>query len=90
MQAFTLSLITSLFVGSASCATPSQWRDRSIYQVMTDRFARTDGSSAAPCDPRDGAYCGGTWKGIENNLDYISSMGFDAVWISPITKNRAK
>jgi len=32
-------------------------------------------------------YCGGTWKGIEQNLDYIKGMGFDAIWISPIVKN---
>lgn len=32
-------------------------------------------------------YCGGTWKGIVNHLDYIQSMGFDAVWISPVSAN---
>jgi alpha-amylase len=24
-------------------------------------------------------YCGGSWEGIINNLDYIQNMGFDAV-----------
>ena len=33
-------------------------------------------------------YCGGTWKGIENNLDYIAGMGFDAIWISPHINNK--
>ena len=32
-------------------------------------------------------YCGGTWRGLADHLDYISSMGFDAIWISPIVKN---
>lgn len=32
-------------------------------------------------------YCGGVWKGITNNLDYIEGMGFDAIWISPIPTN---
>lgn len=78
------------FVLSASrihAAKPAQWRERSIYQLMTDRFARTDGDTSAFCDVREGKYCGGTWNGIKGKLDYIQGMGFDAVWISPITKN---
>ncbi|KAF2722750.1 glycoside hydrolase family 13 protein [Polychaeton citri CBS 116435] len=67
-------------------ATDADWRSRSIYQVMTDRFARTDGSLTARCRTDDQTYCGGTYKGIENNLDYIQGMGFDAVWVSPITR----
>lgn len=35
-------------------------------------------------------YCGGTWKGIEYQLDYISEIGANAIWISPITKNAPK
>lgn len=54
---------------------------------MTDRFARTDGSIDAPCDPIDGPYCGGTWRGIIDQLDYIQGMGFDAIYISPVTQN---
>jgi alpha-amylase len=34
-------------------------------------------------------YCGGTFKGIQNNLSYIKGMGFDAVWISPVVENSA-
>ena len=34
-----------------------------------------------------GNYCGGTFKGIEQNLDYIAGMGFDAIWISPVPDN---
>jgi alpha-amylase len=33
------------------------------------------------------SYCGGTWLGIRDNLDYISGMGFDAIWISPVVAN---
>lgn len=62
-----------------------EWRTRSIYQVVTDRFARTDGSTSAPCDTGKQQYCGGTWQGLINQLDYIQGMGFDAVWISPVT-----
>lgn len=51
---------------------------------MTDRFALSDGSSPN-CDLLE--YCGGTWKGIENKLDYIQGMGFTAIQISPVVKN---
>ncbi|CAN8105939.1 unnamed protein product [Discula destructiva] len=61
------------------------WQSQSIYQVITDRFAKTDGSIDACSDM--GVYCGGTWQGIINQLDYIQNMGFTAVWISPIVKN---
>lgn len=71
----------------AMAASPDDWRSRSIYQVLTDRFWRPDNSTVAPCDVTDKTYCGGTWKGIEYQLDYITSLGANAIWISPITKN---
>ena len=54
---------------------------------MTDRFARTDGSTTFPCNTTAGLYCGGTWKGTIDHLDYIQGMGFDAIMISPIAEN---
>lgn len=67
------------FALAASALTPAQWRSQSIYQVLTDRFARTDGSTTAECTANSQIYCGGTWQGIINKLDYIQSMGFTAV-----------
>ena len=32
-------------------------------------------------------YCGGTYRGAIDQLDYIIEMGFDAIWISPIPSN---
>eukprot|EP01084_Bolivina_argentea_P226656 382831_1 len=66
-------------------ATPSQWKSRSIYQLLTDRFAKTSGSSSACNDLSK--YCGGTFKGIQNHLSYIQKLGFDAIWISPVVAN---
>ncbi len=40
-------------------ATPAEWRSKSIYQVLTDRFARTDGSTTAACNVTEALYCGG-------------------------------
>lgn len=71
---------------TALAASGTDWRSKTIYQVLTDRFARTDGSTTATCDTGTGDYCGGSWQGIIDQLDYIQNMGFDAVWISPVTQ----
>ena len=66
-------------------ATPQQWASRTIYQVVTDRFARNDGDTSI-CQNLSN-YCGGGFIGLMNNLDYIANMGFDAIWISPVIAN---
>jgi len=59
-----------------------------IYELVTDRFARTD-DDTTPChDLSD--YCGGTFKGIEQNLGYIEGLGANAIWISPVHKTVPK
>ncbi|KFY02051.1 hypothetical protein O988_02376 [Pseudogymnoascus sp. VKM F-3808] len=83
-QLVEMLLITTSFLSIAAAKTAAEWRELSIYQVLTDRFATTDGSSPS-CAITD--YCGGTWKGLENRLDYIQGMGFQAVWISPVVHN---
>lgn len=82
-----LYLVAGSLLPLAMAATPDEWRSRSIYQVMTDRFWRSDNSTTAACDVTEKTYCGGTWKGIESRLDYITSLGADAIWISPVTQN---
>ncbi|KAJ7479977.1 glycoside hydrolase family 13 protein [Mycena galericulata] len=86
MYSHLLPLFLALFsaLQPTIAASASEWHGRSIYQVVTDRFGRTDNSVTAPCNVNDRVYCGGTWRGIINRLDYISSMGFSAIWISPI------
>lgn len=79
-------LVAAAFVAPATSLTPAGWRAQSIYQVMTDRFARTDLSTTASCDSSKGVYCGGTWKGLISKLDYIQGMGFTAIWISPFVE----
>ena len=45
-----------------------------MYQLLTDRFGVTSGSPSCP-DLSD--YCGGSFQGIIDHLDYIQGMGFD-------------
>ncbi|KAE8155105.1 glycoside hydrolase superfamily [Aspergillus avenaceus] len=79
--------ISFALLGSTQAAKIDAWKSRSIYQTMTDRFARTDGSTTAPCNTTQGLHCGGTWRGTIDRLDYIQGMGFDAVMVSPIVEN---
>lgn len=76
-----------LFLESVFAANASEWRSRSIYQVMIDRYAPANGSQVGHCDQSLGIYCGGTWRGLQDNLDYIQGMNFDALWISPVVAN---
>ncbi len=69
------------------------WQHQSIYQIITDRFFDGDPSN----DDADGNYDpsghrgtsvhGGDFKGIEQKLDYIKSLGATAIWISPVVLN---
>lgn len=64
------------------------FRDETIYLVITDRFVDGDksnnniyGDEYIPGNLR--YYQGGDFKGLIENLDYIKSMGFSAIWITP-------
>ncbi|KZT74255.1 glycoside hydrolase family 13 protein [Daedalea quercina L-15889] len=80
-------LYFAALVTSVSAASADQWRGRSIYQIITDRYALPSGSDFNACDPKDQTWCGGTWNTIRENLDYIQNAGFTAIWISPVSQN---
>lgn len=66
-----------------------------LYLIMPDRFANGDKSNDVipgmreSVVDRNGQYArhGGDFKGIENNLDYISDLGVTAVWLNPVLEN---
>ncbi|KAI5124072.1 hypothetical protein M0805_003899 [Coniferiporia weirii] len=68
-------------------ANADQWRTRSIYQIIVDRYALPDGADPTACDTANQTWCGGTWNTITANLDYIQDAGFTAIWISPVSQN---
>nr|QBS32936.1 alpha-amylase [Monascus ruber] len=84
LRRISAALALSGFAGCSLAASAEEWASRSIYQIITDRYARPDGTSGT-CDPMK--YCGGSWKALADNLDYIQDMGFTALQISPINKN---
>jgi alpha-amylase len=87
MFMFPLPFAFLAFATSTFAATAEQWRGRSIYQIITDRYALPSGADTTKCDPGQQTWCGGTWKTITQNLDYIQGAGFTAIWISPINQN---
>ncbi|EPS93812.1 hypothetical protein FOMPIDRAFT_58690 [Fomitopsis schrenkii] len=86
MQLRQFGYLILLASTSVLAASYEDWQRRSIYQLVTDRFATSDGSSP-PCDTSQRQYCNGTWQGVISKLDYIQNMGFDAIWISPVVAN---
>jgi cyclomaltodextrin glucanotransferase len=77
----------ALLLGTALCHA-ADFREETIYFVMTDRFVDGDpgnnniyGDEYAPGNLR--YYQGGDFKGLIANLDYIRNMGFTALWITP-------
>jgi alpha-amylase len=77
-------LAAAAWLALASAATTEEWKSRTIYQLLTDRFA-LPGGATTPCD-NISEYCGGTYSGAVEKLDYIQQLGCDAVWISPIPR----
>lgn len=67
------NLITSQKVEPTTEALQKKWwKEATVYQIYPRSFKDTDG---------DGV---GDLKGIISKLDYIKSLGIDAVWLNPI------
>ena len=64
------------------------WRDAVLYFVVLDRFADGDAASNADVDvTKKGHFHGGDAKGLTARLDEISSLGVNALWITPVVRN---
>lgn len=89
MKMFAKDSIVSKYNGSRH-----DFRDESIYFLMTTRFYDGDESNNVHC--WDGLSKGyntddpewrGDFKGLIEKLDYIKALGFTAVWLTPVVKN---
>ena len=71
------------------------WDESIIYFMLTDRFADGDPSNNDPygigydqiTDNPRGAYQGGDFKGVTENIDYLAELGVNTIWITPIVEN---
>ena len=87
MLIFSLQAFAATFVGDRN-----DFRDETIYFVMTTRFYDGDPSNNTQCwDNQDRNQGDPAWrgdfKGLIEKLDYIKALGFTTVWITPVVEN---
>jgi glycosidase len=78
--------------------SPADWRDAFIYFLLVDRFdnnrrGQRPFGDATPRGRDAGqgrVFQGGNLKGIQRRLNYIQELGANAIWLSPVFKNRAE
>jgi neopullulanase len=65
-----------------------------LYLIMPDRFSNGNplndevpGMKEKPDRSNPGGRHGGDIQGLKNHLDYISGMGFTAIWLNPLLEN---
>jgi alpha-amylase len=56
----------------------------SVPRVITDRYALPKGADVNACNVTAQTWCGGTWRTIQDNLDYIQGAGFTASEFIPL------
>ncbi|MEM9447239.1 MAG: alpha-amylase family glycosyl hydrolase [Cyanobacteria bacterium P01_E01_bin.6] len=69
--------------------SPIDWRDHWIYFLMIDRFNHPINPPVSAWNQPFGRHQGGSFKGIEQRLDYLQNLGVGAIWITPVVKNPA-
>ncbi|CAH1781915.1 unnamed protein product [Owenia fusiformis] len=79
-----VAIVAALSVCYCQCKSREEWKTRIIYQLLTDRFSN-DNSNDGACGGSN--YCGGTFRGVTNKLDYLQGLGITAIWISPVVEN---
>ncbi|MET0403269.1 MAG: alpha-amylase family glycosyl hydrolase [Cystobacter sp.] len=64
------------------------WSEEILYFVVVDRFADGSAANNVQVDVKaPGAFHGGDFQGLREQLDELSSLGVTALWITPVVKN---
>lgn len=84
---FGFAAMQAAFVGGRT-----DFRDESIYFVITTRFYDGDPGNNAQCWDAPASMHGdpawrGDFKGLIEKLDYIKALGFTAIWVTPVVEN---
>ena len=82
-QARVLSEATEFAISVDDHDLPTWARDAVIYHIFLDRFYPGDGVPWKKPINLSGFF-GGTLRGIIQKLDYIQSLGGNAIWLSPL------
>jgi len=80
-ESFEAGTNFSIWFGTDSL--PEWSKEAIIYQIFVDRFNPGEGKAWKEQENLR-AHFGGTLKGIIEKLHYIHSMGFNAIWLTPI------
>lgn len=86
---FSQGMMADSFVGGRT-----DFRDESIYFVLTTRFYDGDPGNNVLCwdnqesqkSTKDPCWRG-DFQGLIDQLDYIKALGFTAIWINPVVQN---
>lgn len=80
--------------GTATPSEKSDFRDETIYFVMTTRFYDGYKDNNVHCwddkqagNPDTDPAWRGDFQGLIDKLDYIKAMGFSAIWVTPVVEN---
>jgi len=72
----------------------SDFREETIYFIMTARFYDGDSGNNVHCwddsaanNPSSDPAWRGDFAGLIQKLDYIKALGFSAIWITPVVEN---
>ena len=91
---FSLLLCYALssWAANNSFISRTDFRDESIYFVMTTRFYNGDPGNDVQCWDAQNYNVGdpawsGDFKGLIEKMDYIKALGFTAIWVTPIVEN---
>ncbi|MDE0011172.1 MAG: alpha-amylase family glycosyl hydrolase [Candidatus Poribacteria bacterium] len=82
-QARVLSKATEFAISVDNYEMPTWVRDAVIYHIFLDRFYPGDGVLWKKPINLSGFF-GGTLRGAIQKLDYIQSLGCNAIWLSPL------
>ena len=83
---------SGVYYNAGSPMAMTDFRDETIYFVMTARFYDGDSSNNVQCweaqdlNVNDPPWRG-DFKGLIEKLDYIKALGFTAIWITPVVEN---
>lgn len=65
--------------------TCNWFRDAIVYHILIDRFAGYD----VKADAKKPVFIGGNFKGITDKLDYLTDLGINTLWLSPVNETTA-
>lgn len=72
-----------VFTHRVTSRRPPEWtNDAVVYQVFVDRFANAAGPVSMP--DNDLTFAGGDLHGITANLDWLTNLGVNCLWLTPV------